>query len=204
MSTVNIVRKGQRSYPGQGLKGLGATSCAITQNGMRVCTDDNVEQEILSAKSDALNNAPGNIRSHLTDHTPADSHPFVNSSAAAVQYPAPGAAAVAILAYTVPYGQVAVIRLLAIVAIGGGFIDASGGVIWRCLLNGQGIDGLENITAQIGSLQSPVPVQLVLQENDIFTVTAEVPAGQDPLPPTATTTARIFGWTYPLVKAQNL
>lgn len=184
-------------------RGLGDTHCTVTPNGARVCYDD-VQQQILATKADALASAPGNIRSNLTNHTPADSHPFVVTSQPFANYPAPGAAAAAILTYQVPPGQVAVIKQLAIVAIGGGFVDGSGNVIWRCWVNGQPVDGLQDIEAHMGNFDAPQCVQLVLQENDIFLITVEVPAAQPPMPDGATTGARIIGWNYPLVKAQNL
>ena len=96
--------------------------------------------------------------------------------------------------------MVAVITSLVIEAIGGGFSDGSGNVVWRCWLNGTGIDGLQYITAHVGDFSTPVPVQIVLTENDQFYITAEVPAGQPPMPPGATTGGRIGGWTYPLAK----
>ena len=159
-----------------------------------------IAQQILQNKLAALQNAPSNVRSNLANHQPADSHPFQVNSNPFPNYLAPGAGPVQLLSYQVPQGLVAVINLMVIVAIGGGFSDGSGNVVWRCWLNGVGIDGLENITAHMGNFDTPVPVQIVLNENDLFYITAEVPAGQNPMPPGATTGARINGWTYPLAK----
>lgn len=157
-------------------------------------------QQILQQKLAGLQNAPSNVRSNLANHQPADAHPFQVNSNPFPTYPAPGAGTVQLLNYQVPQGLVAVINLMVIVAIGGGFSDGSGNVVWRCWLNGTGIDGLEDITAHIGNFDTPVPVQIVLTENDLFYITAEVPAGQPPMPPGATTGGRINGWTYPLAK----
>jgi len=156
---------------------------------------------VLAAKAAVQKQAaPISIVAALANHQPADSHPFQVNSNPAPTYPAPGAGPTTVLQYQCPSGMLSVINLLAIIAIGGGFSDFSGNVVWRCLLNGAGLDGLENITAQMGSLQTPIPVQLLLNENDVFVVTVEVPAAQPPMPGGATTAARIQGWSYPLSK----
>jgi len=157
--------------------------------------------QVLQAKGAAQLQAPTDVDAWLANHQPADSHPFQVNSQPAPAYPAPGAGPITVLQYQCPPGVLSVINQLVILAIGGGFSDFSGNVVWRCLLNGAGIDGLEMITAQMGSLQTPNPVQLLLNENDIFTIVVEVPAGQQPMPGGATTAARIQGWSYPLSKA---
>ena len=162
-----------------------------------------ITQQILQSKLASLQNAPSNVRSDLASYQPADAHPFQVNSSPFASYLAPGAGTVELLRFQVPQGMVAVINQMVIVAIGGGFSDGSGNVVWRCWLNGTGIDGLENITAHIGDFSSPATVQIVLTENDLFIITAEVPAGQNPMPPGATTGGRINGWTYPLAKAVN-
>jgi hypothetical protein len=156
-------------------------------------------QQVLQAKMQAQAMAPASVDARLANHQPADSHPYQVNTQPAANYPAPAAAPTVILAYQSPPGMLSVINLLVIIAIGG-FVDFSGQVVWRCLVNGAGVDGLENITAQIGSLQTPVPIQLLLQENDLFQITVEVPAGQLPMPAGATSAARIQGWTYPVGK----
>lgn len=165
-------------------------------------TQLSIQDQVLQAKAQALENAPTSVSPGLANHQPADSHPFQVNSQPAIAYPAPGAAAVQILSYVVPAGMLAVINALVIAAIGGGFSDFSGNVIWRCLINGAGIDGLENITAHMGDLNTPNPVQILLNENDVFQITVEVPATSIPQP--GTTAARILGWTYPLGKVSDL
>ncbi len=161
-----------------------------------------VQQQILQAKAAAIQNAPASVLPALANHPPADSHPFQKNSQPFQPYPLPGNPPVVLLSYQVPPGVCAVIIGLIIEAIGGGFVDGSGNVVWRCWLNGAGIDGYEYITAGIGTFQyPPPPVQFVLNENDLFYITAEVPAGQNPMPPGATSGARITGWSYPLAKA---
>ena len=153
-----------------------------------------IAQQILQNKLAALQNSPRNVPANLAKHQPADAHPFQVNSNPFPAYLAPGAGAVELLRYQVPQGLVAVIEFMVIVAMGGGFSDGSGNVLWRCWLNGAAIDGLENITAHMGNFDTPVPVQIVLSENDLFYITAEIPAGQNPMPPGATTGGRIKGW----------
>jgi hypothetical protein len=160
-----------------------------------------ITDQILAAKLEALQDAPVQIMSNLANHQPADSHPFQVNSQPFPAYPAPGANPVQLLSYQVPQGLMCVINELIIEAIGGGFVDGSGHVVWRCWLNGAGIDGYEYITAHIGDFSNYAPCQFVLTENDLFYITAEVPAAQPPMPPGASTGARIRGWTYPLGKA---
>lgn len=163
-----------------------------------------ITDQFLQAKATALQNVPASIIPTIAEHPPADSHPFqVNSNPFPV-YPQPGATAVQLLSYTVPQGLMAVITGLIIEAIGGGFSDGSGNVVWRCWVNGAGQDGYEDITAHIGNFDyPPPPVQFVLTENDVFYITVEVPAAQPAMPAGATTGARIQGWTYPLAKVQG-
>ena len=162
-----------------------------------------IQQSVLQAKATLLQSWPASINPSLANHQPADSHPFQVNSAPALNYNAPGAGPVTLLTYTVQQGQMAFITSLVIIAIGGGFSDFSGNVIWRCLINAAGVNGLENISAHMGDLNTPVPVQIQLNENDVFQITAEVPAGQPPMPAGATTAARIQGWSYPLAKVQG-
>jgi hypothetical protein len=155
-------------------------------------------QQILQQKLASLQNAPSNVRSNLANHQPADAHPFQVNTGQFPAYPAPASGTVQLLSYQVPQGLVAVINLIAIVAVGGGFVDGSGNVIWRCWINGVGVDGLQNITAHMGNFDTPVPIQIVLTENDLFYITVEV--ATNPMPSGATSGARINGWTYPLAK----
>jgi hypothetical protein len=126
---------------------------------------------------------------------PANALPFIRTTAAPFPNYANGPGnAVTILNFQVPKGQIAVVRFLAIVHWGGGVVDGQNVVIWRVLVNGAGVDGLENLGAQVGSWAQPNEVQFVLQENDVLTITAEsvgaAPAGQ--------TSARIHGFSYPV------
>jgi hypothetical protein len=127
---------------------------------------------------------------------PRNAAPIEKSSQPFVAYPAPGAPAITVLSYTVPNGYRGAIRWIAIVAVGGGFIDGTGNVVWRIQRNAQWVQGYEMLTAQIGSWAEPNPAPLEVQENETYTVTVEVPTGMPPQ--SGTTGARFRGWLQPL------
>lgn len=161
-----------------------------------------VQNEILLRKLRALNAAPPKIDANIRpDVVPSDSTPFRFTSVPAVAYPAPGAAAVTVLSLTVDPGLNAVLNYLAIMHIGGGFVDFSGNVVWRVFVNGGAVKGLHNITSQVGTLSQPNPFFIPLVENDVLSVTAEVPAAQPAMPAGAVTAALFAGWFYPIQKA---
>ena len=130
---------------------------------------------------------------------PMNSRPFIVTPAPFPGYPAPGAVATEIIRYVVPVGQVAVINYLAVVHVGGGFVDGSGNVIWRILRNSAALKGMNNLQSQVGTYAAPIPVAVMGVEGDIFTVTVEVPAAQPPMPPGSSTAARIHGFIMPVV-----
>jgi hypothetical protein len=129
---------------------------------------------------------------------PPNSRPFIVTPAPFPNYPAPGAAATQVIAYACPIGFVAVVNLLAVVHVGGGFVDGSGNVIWRVLVNGAAVKGLANMQSQVGSYAQPNPILIVIQENDILQVTVEVPAAQPAMPAGTTTAARFQGYVVPI------
>jgi len=108
-------------------------------------------------------------------------------------YPNPGAAPVVILNYTAPPRMSGALTGLAIVHLGapGSFADGSGNVVWRVLVNGAPVKGLEAIYAQIGSISQLAPMYLLLREGDHVQVTVQVPAGK--VAPAGNPFARIAG-----------
>jgi hypothetical protein len=138
---------------------------------------------------------------------PADSRPFIVTPAIGtiatpfVGYPAPGAGPVTVITYTVPVGLLAVISKLAIVHFGGAPPDGTGNVIWRVLINGAGVEGMNNLSSQVGTYAQPNDTVFVVIENDIVQVTVEVPAGQPAMPAGTSTAARFHGWSYQIVEA---
>jgi hypothetical protein len=93
-------------------------------------------------------------------------------------YPAPGAAPIEIARYVVPSGMRAVLTALAIVHIGAAasYLDGSPAPLWHVLRNGAGVQSLENLYSQIGTLAQPQPMSVILVENDILQVLVEIPA----------------------------
>lgn len=129
---------------------------------------------------------------------PDHSIPIQVASAPFIVYPLTGAAASTVLTYTVPQGYSGWIIESSIVAIGGGFVDGSGQVIWRVTINGAWVQGYENLFSQIGNWAQPVRFPVQVQENDVVSVTVEVPAGQPNMPAGSTTGARFIGWLLPV------
>ncbi len=122
---------------------------------------------------------------------------FDKSPAPYPAYPAPGAAAIDVLALTIPAGLNAIIRQLAIVHVGGNFVDGSGNIVWRVKVNRAGLRGYSDIQGQVGQMNMPVETYIPLVEGDVIEVTAEVPAAQPAMPAGTTTAARLVGWYYP-------
>lgn len=120
---------------------------------------------------------------------------FDKSPAPFPAYPAPGAAAVDILSFTVPPGWHGRIAKLAVVHVGGNFIDGSGNVIWRVKVNGAGVQGMENLQSEVGTYAQPADIYLPIFEGDLVEVTVEIPAAQPAI--NGTTAARLVGWFYP-------
>jgi hypothetical protein len=197
--------------------GLGDT-CTIQPNGARVCTPDvwqipsinrqhwtdTQKQSVAARMQNAFGLPPFLNRDISLFNPPADSAPFIVTPNPFVNYPAPGAGPVTVISYTVPPGLLAVIYALSIVHVGGNPPDGTGNVIWRLLVNGAGVNGLNNLTSQVGTYAAPNLFTIAIIENDVIKVTVEVPAGQPAMPPGTTTAARFHGWTYPLVEATKM
>lgn len=128
----------------------------------------------------------------------ADSRFFDKTPNPFVAFPAPGAAAVDVLAFTVPAGMGCVIRWLAVITTVGGFQDGNGSVVWRVLVNGSAVQGYEAITCQVGTLAQPADTQILAMEGDTVEITVEVPAGQQAMPIGSVSAARAKGWFFPL------
>lgn len=154
---------------------------------------DSVQEALIRAKRTALESAVYSP-ALLTPANQTLGRPLIVTPNPFPNYPAPGAAAVEIIRYQVPRGMRAVLNKLAIVHVGGGFVDGSGNVIWRVLVNGAGVKGMEALTSQVGSYSQPNDTWLVLEENDLVQVTVEVPAAQPAMPPGTTTAARVHGF----------
>lgn len=166
------------------------------------------QKAVLDAKAFAVQNAVPFLHPDLNFfNPPSDSDYFTITPNPFINYPAIGATAVAIIAYTVPQGKIAVIRKMSIVHFGGNPPDGTGKVIWRVLRNGGGLRGLGTLTAQYGTFAAPKDASIFCYENDTLTVTVECPAtlpsgAVNPGPPGGSTTGASFdGFTYPLSEA---
>ncbi len=147
-----------------------------------------VQQFLLSQKLQALG--------RIVPPAPLRAAPlgFIKVTTPYVAYPAPGAAAVQLLFYTVPPGLNAMLTYMAIFNVGAAFVNGSGNVIWRVLINQAGVKGMENLQSQFGTDGLPLPVAIPLIENDTIQVTVEVPLGQPALPfPANSTGVRFHG-----------
>jgi len=208
-------RRGPGILSSYGPIGLGDV-CTIQPNGARVCTSsdswqnptlqkmpwtDAQKQSAKARVQNAFGMPPFLNRDISLFNPPADSRPFIVTPSPFPNYPAPGAGPITVITYTVPPGLLAVIYALSIVHVGGNPPDGTGNVIWRVLKNKAGINGLNNLSSQVGTYAAPNLFTIALIENDIIVVTAEVPAGQAAMPMGDTTAARFHGWTYPLVEA---
>jgi len=163
---------------------------------------DSLQQLVYQNKFAALDRARKLNLRIMSDVPPPDASPFSFSPTAGFPaVPAPGAAAISIITYTVPPGQNATIWKMAIQFAGGGFVDGSGNIVWRVLVNDAAIEGLQSLTAQYGVFSNPNDCLIQLVENDVFRVTVEVPSGQPIV--NGTSGALIRGWTYNINRSVN-
>lgn len=93
-------------------------------------------------------------------------------------------ATVTIISYVVPAGRNAIIQKVANNFVGGGFVEGTGDLIWRILVDGTPPPGATNYDNIVDSLGSPVsPTQIPgfrLFENQTLTLVAfNNPAGPD-------------------------
>ena|SRR5579872_4791095 len=132
---------------------------------------------VLDAKRAFLDSLISANKDLNTDQMPASGMSFVIPQSN-TPYPAPGAAAVTIGTYRVPPGQRARIAKHALQHVGNNPPELSNsGVIWRFLVNGWPLQGLGAVTTQIAAFATPTDAFILLTENDLLTVTVEIPAG---------------------------
>lgn len=171
---------------------------------------DNQKRSAQARVKLALAGSPFLNRNMSLFNPPADNKPFVVTPTGGtiaqpfVAYPAPGAGSVVVIQRIVPKGLMDVITKLAIVHVGGNPPDGTGNVVWRLLINGAGVDGLNNLNSQVGTYAQPNDFVIMAIESDIVQVTVEVPAGQPAMPVGQSTAARFHGWSYPLVQATQV
>jgi hypothetical protein len=120
-----------------------------------------------------------------------------------VLLPAIGATAT-IISYVVPPGRNGVIYKIANNFVGGGWVEGTGDVIWRVLVDGTPPPGATSYNAILGSLGNPAsPTEIPgfrIFENQVLTLVAfNNPAGPDGGVTVAgqRVGARFVGWNYP-------
>jgi hypothetical protein len=162
---------------------------------------------VASLKAKSVANTPSYLNEKLTLwFPPADSSPFTTTSpdgsafsGTFPPYPVAGAGPQVILAKTVDTGKLCVIRKMSIFNQGANPPDGSGNVVWRVLVNGAAVKGMNAMLSQYGAGLSPQDCQIIASDGDVIQVTVEVPAGK--ISPPGTTGARWDGYTCPLTEA---
>ncbi|HKM99444.1 MAG TPA: hypothetical protein VJX23_02925 [Candidatus Binataceae bacterium] len=111
---------------------------------------------------------------------------------------------VIILSFQVPIGRNGVINRVATNFVGGGWVEGTGDVIWKILVDGgtpPGASSYASIVASLGSPANPVPISgFRIMENQLLTVVAfNNPAGPDGGVVVAgqRVGARVLGYLYP-------
>lgn len=113
---------------------------------------------------------------------------------------------VTILSFTVPIGRNGVINKIACNFVGGGWVEGSGDVVWRILVDGApppGATSYNSIIASAGSPANPVKISgFRVFENQLITLIARnvaiIPAGQ-------LVGGRLMGYYYPReFEAENI
>lgn len=88
---------------------------------------------------------------------PQDSLSF--DEAGTVALPAPPSADTTVLEFLVPEGYDGVINALSLNFEGGGFVNGSGDIVWRILIDGRAQRNYSNITSQKGTTELPRTIQ---------------------------------------------
>jgi hypothetical protein len=88
----------------------------------------------------------------------------------AITSPVVGASAT-VLTFTVPRGYDGVIEYLGNYLTGGGFVDASGDLVWRILADDRAIKNFGNITTQLGNLLNPSPIRIRIYSGQVIKFT---------------------------------
>jgi len=117
---------------------------------------------------------------------------------------------VTIISYVVPPGRNGVINKVACNFVGGGWVEGSGDVLWRILVDGTpppGATSYDSILASLGSPASPTGIGgFRIFENQVLTLVAfNNPAGADGgvIVSGQRVGARFCGWNYPTNIEEN-
>ena len=101
-----------------------------------------------------------------------------------------------ILSMLVPDGYDGIIKAFALNFVGGGFVQGSGDIVWRILIDGQAVRNFSNITAEKGSPEQPRPLAGGIRIFSGQLVTAVVNHASN-VGLAGDATASFVGWFYP-------
>jgi len=146
------------------------------------------QQQILQLKQQSLDRAKStidpeaNVQPASARQWQVDSPGGANQPAYPVYFLYP--TAVLLASFQVPSGMSGALTGLVIAHNGaaGSFIDNSGNAVWRLTKNGGSIPGYEQILSQVGSVQDPQGLYVVLQQNDLLQVWVNGPLTDVPAP----------------------
>jgi hypothetical protein len=145
------------------------------------------------------------VRSAQTDQQGLSSPPWVTPPdgyqsfdyASAITTPAFGAGDTVIVSFSVPLGMNGIIRRLANDYAGPGFVDGSGDLIWRILIDGRAVQGYSAITVRLGAINQPTVIDGI-QVSSGQLVSLVVNNATAALPVAGTqVTGRLGGYFYP-------
>lgn len=113
-----------------------------------------------------------------------------------VDLPVVGSADTTILSMIVPDGQDGIIKGYSLNFTGGGFVQGSGDIVWRVLIDGQAVRNFSNITTEKGSPEQVRPISGGIRIFSGQLVTAVVNHVAD-VTLSGKVSANFSGWYYP-------
>lgn len=116
--------------------------------------------------------------------------------AGTVALPAAPSVDTTILSLLVPDGYDGIIKTISLNFAGGGFVQASGTIVWRLLADGQAIRNYSNITSEKGSPEQPRAISGGIRVFSGQLITAVVNHVSD-VTLTGDVVATLGGWFYP-------
>lgn len=118
--------------------------------------------------------------------------------AQAIATPAFGAGDTVILSFTVPLGMDGIIKRLSNGYTGPGFVDGSGNLIWRILVDGQAVQGYDAIVVRLGAVDQPTLIDGVqIRSGQLVSLVVNNATAVLPVAGTQVT-GRLGGYFYPI------
>lgn len=129
-------------------------------------------------------------------HSPIPGSFWFDQVGAAAIPPNGSANAVVVAAQTIPSGYSAIVKRLANIAQYGGFVDASGWLIWQILIDDYAVNNYQAITAQLALINNPAETFIEVPGGS--TVSWVVQSAVQAPPGGAQTVCRLSGWYWPV------